>query len=134
MPTGWEFLRGARTHTHKMGFYMHCTPSMGKSTQPAMGVSGDDGKWVLNSEAKGLALGSCEPCCSDDLAASLDPEPAPLVRVSGKQLCHEDKATHANCCLLADPQPIYSVGPGKQMFSAIHLQVLLARRLAPFWS
>lgn len=59
---------------------------------------------------------SCEPSHSDDVAASLDPEPASMVRASGEYLHHEDKATHANSCLSADPCPIFSVSPVKQMF------------------
>lgn len=60
--------------------------------------------------------GSWEPCLEDDLAASLAPESAPVVRASGNDLCHEDKATQASCCLLAYPHPIYRGSPVKQMF------------------
>lgn len=73
-----------------------------------------DGFWTMREKA--WHEGSCDPSHSDDLAASLDPELAPAVRASGKYLCHEDKATHASCCLLAYPHPIYSGSSVKQMF------------------
>ena len=73
-----------------------------------------DGFWTMREKA--WHEGSCDPCHSDDLAASLDPESAPAVRASGKYLRHEDKATHASCCLLAYPHPIYSGSSVKQMF------------------
>ena len=73
-----------------------------------------DGLWTMREKA--WHEGSCDPCHSDDLAASLDPESDPAVRASGKYLCHEDKATHGSCCLFAYPHPIYSSSSVKQMF------------------
>lgn len=91
-----------------------------------------DRLWTVKERA--WHKGSREPCHSDDLAATPSPEPAPVVRASGKHLCHEDKATQANCCLFAYPHPIYSVSPVKQMFSTIHLQAFLVCKPIPFGS
>lgn len=110
-----------RTHTHPL-HHPHRRQdftrisTMDESPRPPMEVAEDDADGFPTVRERAWHTGSWEPCRKDDLAVSLDPELAPVVCASGKYLCHEDKATHANCCLLSDPHSIYSVSPVKQMF------------------